>query len=910
MNARKIVRKTFKIFLWIFGIIFGILLAAIIALQLPPVQKFITQKAVAFLEGKLKTKVGVGGVNVGFPKYIVINKLYAEDQKKDTLLYAEKISVDIDFWALKKKKIDINKVKLESINAHILRAGKDSVFNYDFIIKAFTSPNSKPKDTTAKAWEFKIDKVALENIALTYKDDSTHNDMALRLGSFYLSFDKFDLTQSTFLIDNIELAHTKFSYSNTTEPKINLDNNIAVDKEKNSEKKKLKTALGKLKLEDVHVFYFSKAGGQTLKADVGNAVIKTNKLDIDEQYVDAQQLTLNNSMINFRQDIKINKKPSPNIDRTATPAAPGWKMKLEELGLEGNSFIYNDQNKKPQKGQIDFAHLQLTAINITSDHILYAGDTIQANIKELSAREKSGLVINNFKTDFFLDQQNLKVGNLVLQTPNTNLKADVKSNFNSFKNLSKDYADMIVNIAISESKISVKDILYFQPDLLNKTPLHIEKNTVLHLKARVDGKIKDLTIHEMVAGTLNDTQISANGNIKGLPDIDKTSFKINIAPFQTSSADLRYLLPPKILPRSILLPNSISLVAHLTGAVHNCNADLNLKTSLGEIITIASLTSNKQFSYGTYKGKIDIKNLALGKILKQSKTMGNLTMKIGFDGAGFKKEDMNARLAAVINSLYYQKYNYHNAVINVDAKPSLFAGSFNMADPNATVTIKASANYREEVPRYIADIDLKNIAWKKLNFAKKDIRSRLKMTADLKYRNMNDINGNIGIRKVAVINAGKVYVIDSLLYVSIQDKDKTDIKVDSDIMSGYFKGNINFGGIAGALQNHFDNYFNTKGVVKKKKKSAPQNFDFKLDLKNPALITDILIPKLDSLKPGEISGKFDSAKDRLDFKTEIFGLKYAGIRADSIDLDIKSNAKKLNAIFSVAKVKSGKITLK
>jgi len=907
MSGRKILRTTFKVFLWILGIIFGILIIAIIALQIPSVQHLITQKAVTFLEGKLKTKVSVAEINVGFPKYIVIKKLYAEDQKHDTLLYADKLSVDLDFWALKEKNINVNKIKLEQTTAHINRLNPDSAFNYDFIVKAFTSSTPKVKDTTVKPWEFKIEKIDLQKIFFSYKDDKTKNDINLRLGEFFVSFDKFDLSKSTYLVNKIELSHTNFYYSNLAEPTSNLVDTNSVVKNNNAVNNKLITALKKLSLNDIHVYYHDKASGQTLKADVGKSFINADKLDIDGQNVEAQQFTLSNTKIDFRQDAikKIKKNKGP--ERTATPAAPGWKMKLEELNLEGNEFIYDDFNKVPQKEGVDFSHLNISNINITSDHIEYAGDTIKANIKELSAKEKSGLIIKNFKTDFFLDDKRLQASGLVLQTSNSNLIADVRADYKSFANISKDYPAMLVQGEIKESKFAVQDVMYFQPDLLKKMPIHVERNTILYFKTKIHGQVKDLRIDELVAGTLNDTQISINGNIKNLPDIDRSSFNLNIAPFETSSSDLRYLLPPKILPRSVSLPNNIKLTSKLQGAFHNFKLNADLITSLGNIIADINLASNQKFSNGTYKGLIKIENLALGKIIKQEKTIGKLNMNIGFDGSGFKKEEMNARVATVINSLQYNKYNYHNVIFNADAKPSFFAGKLNINDPNITLILKASADFRNQIPRYIADLDLKNAVLKKLNLTKKDIRSRLKVTADLKYKDLNNINGNIGIRKVAVVSAGKVYLIDSLLYVSIQEKAKTDIKINSDIMSGYFKGNINLSGIYGELENHFNTYFETH--EKKDKKATSQNFDFKIELKNPEILTDILIPNLDSLQPGVISGKFDSQKKELDFKTEIYGLKYSGIKADSIQLNIKSDVNKLNANFSVARVQKSNIIL-
>ena len=63
----------------------------IIALQIPAVQRYSKDKAVAYLEGKIKTKVSVGHVSIGFPKDITLEDVYFEDQKRDTLYLERKL---------------------------------------------------------------------------------------------------------------------------------------------------------------------------------------------------------------------------------------------------------------------------------------------------------------------------------------------------------------------------------------------------------------------------------------------------------------------------------------------------------------------------------------------------------------------------------------------------------------------------------------------------------------------------------------------------------------------------------------------------------------------------------------------------------------------------------------------------
>ncbi|MBC8112352.1 MAG: hypothetical protein H7Y04_14960 [Verrucomicrobia bacterium] len=160
MTPQKILRKTLKITLWVFGVLTGLLLIAILLLQIPPVQHYLTDKAVNFLEDKLKTRVALAGINVGFPKFVVLNGVYIEDLQKDTLLYSQRLAVDMDFFALRDNKVTINTISVNNLSANIKRSLPDSLYNFDFIIKAFSdSVNVTEEDTAATPWKISIDKI-------------------------------------------------------------------------------------------------------------------------------------------------------------------------------------------------------------------------------------------------------------------------------------------------------------------------------------------------------------------------------------------------------------------------------------------------------------------------------------------------------------------------------------------------------------------------------------------------------------------------------------------------------------------------------------------------------------------------------------------------------------------------------
>jgi hypothetical protein len=78
--AGKVLRIVYKTFLII------LLVIATLALLIltPPVQDFARKKATTWLSNKLKTKVEIGKIYVGFPKKVILENVYIEDRKKES----------------------------------------------------------------------------------------------------------------------------------------------------------------------------------------------------------------------------------------------------------------------------------------------------------------------------------------------------------------------------------------------------------------------------------------------------------------------------------------------------------------------------------------------------------------------------------------------------------------------------------------------------------------------------------------------------------------------------------------------------------------------------------------------------------------------------------------------------------
>lgn len=137
-------------------------------LRTPTVQTFLTQRIAAYLSHQLKTKVEVQGVDIEFFKKLVLQGFYVEDLHHDTLLYAEKLKVDIRGFYSKKKKLDIKTIQLNTAKFYLKQYSKDSVLNLQFILDEFASTDTT--DTTPSKWKLNCSNLELVDVSFLYRD--------------------------------------------------------------------------------------------------------------------------------------------------------------------------------------------------------------------------------------------------------------------------------------------------------------------------------------------------------------------------------------------------------------------------------------------------------------------------------------------------------------------------------------------------------------------------------------------------------------------------------------------------------------------------------------------------------------------------------------------------------------------
>ena len=285
-------RIALKTILWIIASILFLVLLIVVLIQVPSVQNFVKDKAVTFIEGKIHTKVKIGHISLGLPKLIVLEDVYFEDQKKDTLIAGDKLKVDITLFKLLHHEVEVNEIDLEGITTNISR-GRDSVFNFDYIIKAFAGAQKtppKPVDTTS-SMKFSVGTIILNKINVSYNDAITGNNIKFLLGHFDTKIKDFDLDKMKFTIPKITLSGIDTKIIQAPPP---ATATAALTKTPPpAQPISMTLNLGTIDISKIKVDYQS--GTMDANVNLGQLLVEMDKIDLKNQKVGIKNIELNDT---------------------------------------------------------------------------------------------------------------------------------------------------------------------------------------------------------------------------------------------------------------------------------------------------------------------------------------------------------------------------------------------------------------------------------------------------------------------------------------------------------------------------------------------------------------------------------------------------------------------------------------
>ncbi len=898
-----------------------LVVAAFIFINTSYGKKTVRNRVQAFLENKLQTKVRIGSVDYRLPKWIEIAGVYIEDQKKDTLLYGERLAVDLNMIKLIQGGVYIRKVELKNIQAHVNRTSSDSVFNYQFIMDAFAGKDpaaNTVKDTAAL--ELTLQQLLLDDVSLKFNDAYSGSYFSAGIKNVDLTMNKFQPDRFRFDIDKLNAGSLDFvmvSDKASTAAKI-ADSSTAVVYA-------LLLNANEFNFKNVNVSVQDKITGMQYSNRLhyfGGRKLHVNLNDLE---LSIDSLRLDSSQIKF-----VAAKP-PLVKSTDT-ITPAWKVIAKNVSLKNNQFQFDD-NAMPAKEGLDVAHLFAKHISLNAQKVFYSLDSITALINQLTFKEKSGFNIDTAHVGILFTNNEIRASGLFVKTPQSLIQNNVQIKFDGLAHLTTHPQTTYVNAKLLNSVIAVNDLYTLLPFIKKSLPPEKFRNNKIRLNTELRGSLQQLYIPYLQMWGLSGTVINAKAILYNIADPKKLGYDITVFNSTIPKADLLKFIPQKnkdaiaklppvinigtrlkgdmnktlawidiksntllfsgtaalknisdpkrlgynlvinksrvekkfitamvdekLLTTSIELPEVIIATGTLKGDMNNVSPNLKLGGSYGDIFAKGYVRNFKNQEAATYDLQMRTSNFALGKLLKQDTLLGNITLSATAKGKGFNYKTMRSGIKGNIASVNLNKYNYKNIQVNALLNAGDIESNGSVNDSSLQMQYTATANVSGQYPKVEATIAVDTIQLKNLNLYKDTLN--LSLNAIIKANNLEPRNLDV----YALIDSGRVFIknknyrIDSIVAKGVSVNGVNDISLQSPFVDATATGAFDYDKIGSSLLQYINHYYTINDSAFKKNDNTVQQIVFNGVIKKHPLVTD-LVPGLTTYENITIKGNYAS----------------------------------------------------
>lgn len=885
MKINKYVKKSLKVLAWIIASVVALILLILILIQIPAVQNFAKDKVIAYVQEKIKTPIRLDRIDIDFPKKVVLEGVFLQDQHGDTLLLGEKIAVDISLFKLLDNQVELNSIDLQGIVAYVHR-DKDSVFNFDYITKAFESDT--PQDTTSPPMKFSLQKINLDRINVRFDDQITKNNLSFQIKHFDTRITKFDLVNTEFAIPKITLDGLKVKLKQG-ELVREISEKTAQVADSISRKPNFKLDLGTIDFKNLAVSYDNAGTRLDTRLTLDKIFVKFNRTDMQQQIVDIADLQIDGLKGKLVLE-KYKMAPGPEANTSTSPPLPNnWKVNIKSTAITDIKFRFDDENAVRAKRGIDYKHLDLKDFNLLASNLNYTAQTISGEITKFNAEEGSGLNIQSLQTEFLYGEQTAYLKNLYLKTPQTLLRDEIIVNYQSLDALSNDLENVEVNASLNGSRLGFKDVLLFVPTLSNTNPFKSNPNAIMAINGKVNGKINNISIPNLEISGIGSTKVAASGRITGLPNVDKAYFDVTIRDFKTTSRDIAAFVPPGTIPNTLQLPNRMSLKGTFKGAINNFNTNLNFVTSSGNA-KIKAAFDQRIKNREKYDGNISLDNFDIGRLIKND-SVGKISLNANVKGVGLDPKTANANLKGNIIKADFNNYIYRDLALEGAIKESKYDVLAEMNDPNLTFDLVASGGFEDKFPSVKLKMNVDIADLEKLNLHAGVLKMRGIVDADFSNTNPDFLNGKLNAYNFVIANEKEQFILDTISLLAVSTTEVDSISLRSQFMNADIRGKYELTKVGQALSNSIAKYYNTNAGKKTSTSVNNQQFVFNIRV-NDDPILEKLVPKITRIEPINIEGKYNSDGDSIQVNGNIPRLIYGSntISGAQIAIDTKDDA--------------------
>lgn len=593
----------------------------------------------------------------------------------------------------------------------------------------------------------------------------------------------------------------------------------------------------------------------------------------------------------------INKLSSGNS------SSPGSVFKLNIKMLKMAHFHFqlkneNEQSQDSPKNTVNYSDIDVFNASITAHNFFIVNDSIGFHLDNLTAREKSGLILRKLESDMVISGRFFSFKNMHLVTNHSQLNLDYYMLANGWD----DYGDFIdsVNIVgnLRPSNLDMSDIGYFANVMFKM------KDTIRILGGHVEGPISRLTGENLDIQFGRATHFKGNVDMTGLPDFYSSQITADIKNFETSVKDLRsFIIPQKDphipVPENIDLHEKFKISGKFNGSYYHFFTKASIETTNSGKLNLTVKLDADTTRIHQLTARFEANNFPLNHFVSNRLLLG----KADFT-ANIEVSDSTNRQSTKFNlnvrRIKLNGYAYQNILFRGNYRSDTLFSRINITDPHLLLNSDGFTVFKKQ-PLFFLNLTLQRADFHALNLWKQQ-DFHLSGLAKINFSglNLDSLTGDIQMEKVIVGFGNDRYPVASLYFEKRRDNSGEQlINFQSDLFDFQMNGHFRLATAGTAIGQLLNQYF--PALPKEEQSVSPDNdtLRIKLLLKDPEFLGEHFIYGLNISPNTSLTAVFDLKNNTLTANGFARKLTYQGVRALENNLQIRTINNQLQTTYSV-----------
>jgi hypothetical protein len=601
--------------------------------------------------------------------------------------------------------------------------------------------------------------------------------------------------------------------------------------------------------------------------------------------------------------LKVDKQGHTNLDfvieafkpKKPKPAS-NIEYRINRLIIRDSYFSYTKQGRKPDKGAniMNPNHMCFSELNAEVILNIFKKDSLNAEIKQLSFRDRSGFTLSDFRTAIQASTKKVKIPFVDVKLPASEIfMSDISLNYDSLADLKNFGQKVKLHVPLHKSVISPADLGAIAPELRG-----LKRD--ITIQGLFSGRFSSLKLKELKLKYGESFTFNADLELSGMPNLVDAFIYASINDLKAGKSDIQDIVSgltnkPFVLPKVFDPLGTISYRGNISGFFSNLVAYGNLSTQVGSISTDILLKFENHLRDLTYNGTIKSNNLQLNKLLS-SKALGIAKFSFNTRGTKLFNKPLKGTVTANVDEFELNKYTYRDIKLAGDYDGSGFDGSIDLKDKNINGSFVGEIDLSRKLPFYDFDLKVDNANLNALHLTNKYPGALLSFTGNTNMvgNSLDNMNGFIDFADIKFTNKDRTLNVNEIKFTSRTTDSYTNFIVNSDFLNGSLSGNFRYSTVGNTINKMIRYYLPSLAPAKNNQTNNYNKIGVDLKLQNFGDIADIL--ELPYIIEGvsTLEGYIDEPANKISLEGLIPTVKSSTRRFDNTKLNIENIKKSLN----------------